>query len=58
MKNRAQRRAEARKSSIDAVVTAVTVTPWYIRGPARLMVAVGAFGALVMIFCVAAELLS
>ena len=56
--NRQQRRAEARKNRVNAVVTAVTVAPWYVRGPARVMVAVGALCCLVGVFLVATELLS
>lgn len=66
MKNRAQRRAEARKSGLGAVTdpfvnsvtVAVTVAPWYIRGPARLIVAAGTLCWLAAIFHTAMSLLS
>lgn len=56
--NRHQRRAEARKNNGNSVVTVLTTAPWYVRGPARMMVAIGALCSLVGILYVVAELFS
>jgi len=52
--NRKQRRAIAKTVNVS---NSIPRAPWYVRGPARLMVAVGALSGLIMFFYIAAELL-